>query len=389
MTTALCAHGVIPESCLTCFKAGENGGDRKARNTRARARTGSPPVTSATSVTFGESSKVAEVAGNGEGGEPDLLSGLRDGAWLTQQTFSPLRYAVPGLLPEGFTVLAGPPKAGKSWLVLDWLLAIAAAGRAISAIPITQPRDVFYLALEDSDRRMQERCRALLGQGSGIPGRFRYMTMAHPGTVILAIGEFVERFPDTGLVVIDTLGKVMPVAASGETTYQRDYRVGSWLQQLTVRHPGLALVACHHTRQAESEDFAEKVSGTSGLIGAADTVAVLTRSRFSSEGLLKITGRDIAEEQYALASRDGLWRLAGADLGQAATAAREIAETQKLGELSRQIVAWIRQQPGGATTFREVVAKFGDSARSTLSRLAEAGYLEKLERGRYAVPGED
>ncbi len=314
---------------------------------------------------------------------------MRDGAWLTGQDFPPLRYAIPGLLPEGFTVLAGAPKAGKSWLMLDWLLAVAAGGKAVSSIPVGHQRDVFYLALEDSDRRMQERCRALLGRGSPIPARFRYVTQAHPGTVIAIIGEFAERFPDTGMVVIDTLGKVMPAAGPGETTYQRDYRVGSWLQQLTVQHPGLSLVACHHTRQAESEDFAEKVSGTSGLIGAADTVAVLTRMRFSSEGLLKITGRDIPEEQYALASRDGLWCLAGADLTQAATAARELAETQHLGELSRQIIAWIREQAGGAATFGEVVEKFGNSARSALTRLAEAGYLDKLERGRYAVPGEE
>jgi hypothetical protein len=52
-------------------------------------------------------------------GAPDkLLMAIRTGAWLDEQTFPPLRYAVPGLIPEGFTLLIGPPKAGKSWLVL-------------------------------------------------------------------------------------------------------------------------------------------------------------------------------------------------------------------------------------------------------------------------------
>jgi RecA-family ATPase len=314
---------------------------------------------------------------------------MHNGAWLASQDFAPLHYAVPGLLPEGFTVLAGPPKAGKSWLVLDWLLAIAAGGRAISSIPIGGARPVLYLALEDSDRRMQERCRALLGRAPAWPERFWYKTEAHPGALFLVVDEFLGRFPDAGLVVVDTLGKVMPRGMNGETTYDRDYRIGSEFHLIAKRHPGLAVIACHHTRQAESEDFVEKVSGTSGLIGAADTVAVLTRSRFSGEGLLKMTGRDIAEEQYALTSRDGIWRLAGADLAQAATAARELAEAQQLGELSRQIIAWVRQQPGGAATTKEITDKFGPGARMNLCRLTDAGYLEKLERGRYAVPGED
>ena len=46
----------------------------------------------------------------------DLLAGLHTGAWLDMQEFPPLAFAVPGIIPEGFTLLVGPPKAGKSWL---------------------------------------------------------------------------------------------------------------------------------------------------------------------------------------------------------------------------------------------------------------------------------
>src|SRR5215217_8036733 len=55
-----------------------------------------------------------------EGARVDLLAGLRDGAWLDAQYFPPLAYAVPGLIPEGSVLLVGPPKIGKSWLVLTW-----------------------------------------------------------------------------------------------------------------------------------------------------------------------------------------------------------------------------------------------------------------------------
>ena len=111
----------------------------------------------------------------------DLLAGVRDGAWLSTQDFPPLPYAVHGLIPEGLTLEVGPPKAGKSWLTLDLLLAVASGGMALGSIKAGPPRRVLYLALEDGDRRMQDRCRALLGEPE-IPPLFSYLTRIMPGT---------------------------------------------------------------------------------------------------------------------------------------------------------------------------------------------------------------
>jgi RecA-family ATPase len=60
--------------------------------------------------------------------------------------FKPPRWAVPGLLPEGLTIIAGNPKAGKSWLVLDFCVAVASGGNALGNIAC-EPGDVLYLAL--------------------------------------------------------------------------------------------------------------------------------------------------------------------------------------------------------------------------------------------------
>src|ERR1017187_6864189 len=65
-----------------------------------------------------------------------LLDGMRNGAWLDAQDFPPLRYAVPGLVPEGLSILVGPPKVGKSWWTPDSCLAVATGGYELGRIPV-------------------------------------------------------------------------------------------------------------------------------------------------------------------------------------------------------------------------------------------------------------
>jgi hypothetical protein len=70
-------------------------------------------------------------------------------------------YAIPGYLIEGLTILVGKPKLGKSWMALDWLLAIAHGGYAFGTVKV-DPGDCLYMALEDSDRRLQRRINQLM-----------------------------------------------------------------------------------------------------------------------------------------------------------------------------------------------------------------------------------
>jgi hypothetical protein len=317
------------------------------------------------------------------GSDDVLLAGARDGAWLSAQQFPPLRYAVPELIPEGFTLHIGPPKVGKSWLLLNLLLAIAAGGRALGQIDAGDPQRVLYLALEDSDRRMQDRCRALLGPDDEIPALFTYLTRVEPGMVLATIAAWMRRHPATALVAIDTLGKVMPPAAQGESAYQRDYRIGSAVKMQADAYPGLAIVVSHHDRKAAADDFIDSVSGTHGLAGAADTIAVLARKRQSGEGTLKIVGRDVPEDEYALTLTDGkAWRLDGASLADAAAAARRHEDSRALGDTSAEIIEFVRQRPEGVYA-REVVEKFGKDAYQYLKRLTQAGRIDKAGRGLY------
>lgn len=317
-----------------------------------------------------------------EARDAHLLAGVRDGAWLDAQDIPPLRYAIEGLIPEGMTLLVGPPKAGKSWLILDLLLAVASGGRALGHLAVSDPRRVLYLALEDGDRRMQDRCRALLDQDP-IPPLFGYQTRIEAGAVLETLDAWMRRHPDTGLIVIDTLGKVMPPSFMGESSYQRDYRIGSALKERADSNPGLAVVILHHDRKAGAEDFVDSVSATHGLAGSADTIAVLCRQRQATEGALKITGRDVAENEYALTMRGGIaWQLAAPDLSAAAAIARQRSDLVALGDRSGEVLAFVNRRPDGALA-KDVVEKFGKDAYQYLKRLTDTGRIDKVARGRY------
>lgn len=319
--------------------------------------------------------------------QANLLAGVRNGAWLDRQEFPPLRYAVPGLVPEGAMILIGPPKVGKSYLLGNVLLAVASGGYALGKIPAGRKRTTFYLALEDGDRRMQTRCRELLG-GQGIPALFHYITEVQPRQVIATIEAFLDLHPDTALVVLDTLGRVMPEARPGESAYQRDYRVAGALKAIADSHPGLSVVVVHHDRKAISEDFVEQVSGTNGLAGAMDTIAVLVRKRHSSEGILKITGRDVPEAEYALTVANGQWTLDGDDLAAAARSARQRTESEGLGDRSADVLRAVQSNPN-PTSPAMVADQLGDMDNKTagtyLGRLAESGRIRKVSRGRYTT----
>jgi hypothetical protein len=318
--------------------------------------------------------------------EPNpLLAGLRTGDWLDAQVFPPLSYAVPGLIPEGLSLLVGAPKIGKSWLSLAVALAAASGGSALGHVKVGPPRPVLLLALEDGDRRLQDRIRKLI-PGEPIPSLLHYMTRIQPGMVPATIEAWLATIdhPEP-LAILDTLGKILPPAMNGETSYQRDYKVASRLKEICDNRPGMALTGLHHDRKASAEDFVESVSGTNGLAGAADTIILISRPRNETQGLLKVTGRDVMEAEYAVTIKDGNWLLMGDTLEDAARAAVTLHATANLGDRSAEILRFVNKHPEGVR--RGDVAEAAEltpkEATVYLTRLYNAGKIQKAERGLY------
>jgi DNA-binding transcriptional ArsR family regulator len=321
---------------------------------------------------------------------PDpLLDAVKSGTWLHAQEFDPLAWVVPDLIPEGFGLITGPPKVGKSYLTLGLAMSSAGGVMAFGRIPLGGRKPVLLLALEDGDRRMQARTRELLA-GEEMPPWFDYVTEPPEGRVFPLIQRWLARHRGRNpIVILDTLGKVMPNAMPGEGAYQRDYRIGSALKRLA--EPGTSILVVHHTNKSESGDWMNSTSGTNGLNGAADFTLNLSRKRGAAQGIVRVTGRDVMEGEYALLFR-GSWYLDGLDLHEAALRAEELLAEEKGGKSSDErkredILGALGRNPAGLAT-TPIAQMLGIDPRSVgfhLTRMEAAGKVRRNTDGSWQL----
>lgn len=215
---------------------------------------------------------------------------------LLGKEYPPLDELVEGLLTPGLFILAGAPKSGKSWLVLQ-LAHHVSMGMPLWGRKVRQS-EVLYLALEDTEQRIQNRLRKIC---NGDTGRIFFATEAE----LLDWGfedqmrSFLQTHSGIGLVIVDTLAKVREVA-SRRNAYAEDYATMTVLKNLAQQFH-LVLLVVHHTRKQESADIMGMISGTNGLMGCADGAMVLDRpDRLSAEASLNVTGRDCEDARLLL-----------------------------------------------------------------------------------------
>lgn len=220
---------------------------------------------------------------------------------LQVKQIPPLRFVVENFLPQGLVILASPPKYGKSWFVLDLCLSVASGAKFLGHE--TTQCGCLYLALEDSLRRLQDRMNKVLA-GDPAPECFDYSIQSQDlkNGLTEQLEDYMKQKPNTGLIVIDTFQKVRSaVGNSRETSYTIDYKETGQLKSFADHH-NICLLLVHHTRKAQADsDIFDKISGTNGILGAADAAFVMDKqARFSEKTVLSITGRDIEQNEITL-----------------------------------------------------------------------------------------
>lgn len=195
-------------------------------------------------------------------------------------------FVVDSLIPTGLSLFCGSQKIGKSWLMLKLCLCVS-QGIPLWDMP-TMEGDVLYLCLEDTFCRIQDRLFRLTDEASGRL-HFAVASCKLSDGLIVQLEDYLKDYPDSRLIVIDTLQKVR--TASKDNAYASDYGDISLIKDFADRH-SLAVIVVHHIRKQNDSDVFNKVSGTTGLTGSADATFVLEKEKRASDTVTAVTPKD-------------------------------------------------------------------------------------------------
>ena len=227
---------------------------------------------------------------------------------LYQNVYQSRPPIIDGLLYPGTYLFAGAPKVGKSFLMAQLAYHVS-MGLPLWGYPVHKGT-VLYLALEDDHRRLQGRLYRMFGMDGTNDLLFAIYAKQLGLGLEEQLKKFVREHPDTKLIIIDTLQKVREVGGD-KYSYANDYEVVGKLKRL-ADDCGICLLLVHHTRKQQADDKFDMISGTNGLLGAADGAFLLQKEkRTDGSAILDVAGRDQQEQRlYLTKDRDRLvWEL--------------------------------------------------------------------------------
>lgn len=284
---------------------------------------------------------------------------------LSSTVFPPIDWLIKPLLPRpALTMLAGPPKVGKSWLCLFFALQVAEDGH-----------EVIYIASEDNDRRLKDRLLSVCPFPPDgihfIAGLSSARTLPKGKAAHAFVKALKNKHPAMKCLVVDTLAAIRaePSAKTRKDEYALSEEEFSGLRQL-AHDLDIAIIIVHHTRKVTDSTASpvESILGSQGIAATVETIMVMKQETGSQNVGLYITGKDVEQQELVLP-----WQSPGFSWPREMTEAR-------LGSFQQRCLEYIRSHPRcmqGA-----LIAEF-DRDKSQVSRavatLIQRGLVSKKD----------
>ena len=289
---------------------------------------------------------------------------------------------VPGLLPKGLIIMAGQPKVGKSYAMLNLAIAAAQGGVMWSTFNIEEATNTLYVAYESDYNEIKERTHQILC-GEQAPDNLFFLKMGLDDIDLRLDAEGLLRLSDyvtarrIGLVIIDTWQRARPLDDNHRgNAYERDSDLLIPVQSLT-KVLDITTVLVHHTRKGvdETNPFNE-ISGSTGFQAIADSMMLMKKEE-GNLNRLWVRGRRMADNEYTVevdVAKPGVVRLMEAEDG---TGGRVTPERK-----------WIMDALAGGdimtvAEIAERLEKSEASVRRAVSRMVKDGQVERVARGKF------
>ena len=300
---------------------------------------------------------------------------------LSKMEIEPVKWFIPGFLPSGLTILAGPPKIGKSFFCWNMALAVAYGGTAFSSVIIPEKYNVSYLSLEDPPALLKDRL-SMISDGDDLPANLHIINDMQ-GKKLDAVGLKIagQHLDETNseLLIVDTWMHVSPDMNVKGTAYDIDYNALIPIQQFAHRRNMAVLLVTHTRKAADIDNVFNQIQGSVGMQAACDTLMMLSHD--SGSKTLHLSGRRIENNQFAFTIENGIWKLEGD------------AEEYHGSELRREIISLLKEVGDTGLSIDDIedlTKKNRNSVKSALRRMVKTGEItQPRKRGDYFFKDDD
>lgn len=216
---------------------------------------------------------------------------------ILKYSFPDPNWIVPGLIPEGLSILGGRPKTGKSWLILQAMSVISRGGTFFNQE--CKPKKCLYLALEDNPRRIKNR---LLTQNLNPSEENLTIRTSLPKPLdkggMKWLKEEIEK-NQYQFIAIDTISRAIQRKLR-QTSNDDMGEVYDSLQEMSLDLSVALTLIDHLNKMYKDVDFLDAITGATSKTGVADAILGLRKERRKQEATLETTGRDISENEFVL-----------------------------------------------------------------------------------------
>jgi len=208
-------------------------------------------------------------------------------------------FVVPGFIPVGLGILAAKPKSGKSLMMMDLANSLANGSKFLGRFDLPE-NEVLYLALEDTEPRLQTRLIKLSEDPNGTGKLYCATECCRLDQGFFSdLENWLSQKPAVKLIIVDTFNKVRRLKRRGTTPYEKDYNEINELKKFADDRK-ISIIVVHHLRKSEAKDINDTIAGSTGITAAADAIYILQKDRGSNFANFYVTGRDIPDFEIGL-----------------------------------------------------------------------------------------